>query len=316
MEEISLPATRQLLGPQTIRQLSDHLGVQPTKKLGQNFLHDGGTVRRIVAASGVKSEEVVLEVGPGLGSLTLGLLDAGAYVTAIEIDPPLARQLPLTVAQMRPDLAPNLHVHLSDALDLGAWQQLGTPWQEPRRLIANLPYNVAVPILLHCLALYPSLRSALVMVQAEVADRLVATPGQKSYGVPSVKAAWYGPSKRAGAIGRTVFWPAPNVDSALVDLQISDTPRGTDELRNTTFRIIDAAFAQRRKMLRAALRSWIGSAEETTVLLEEAGIDGTRRAETLTVDEFQLLGEAAVRVDPVRAPLLTKILSAQESRYA
>ncbi len=282
-----------LLGPQTIRELSATLGVQPTKKLGQNFLHDGGTVRKIVAAAASNPGDVVLEVGPGLGSLTLGLLDSGARVCAVEIDPVLAEQLPLTVADFRPDCTSRLHVHRADALDLGGWEECGGDWPEPTRLIANLPYNVAVPILLHCLELFPSLRSALVMVQSEVADRLVASPNTKTYGVPSVKAAWYGSAKRAGAIGRTVFWPAPNVDSALVDLQVSSPARGSERLRKATFAVVDAAFAQRRKMLRASLRAWTASAGE---LLKTAGVEPTLRAENLSVEEFIQLGQAALEL--------------------
>lgn len=283
-----------LLGPQLIRQLSDQIGVQPTKKLGQNFLHDAGTVRKIVETSGVKPGDVVVEVGPGLGSLTLGLLDAGARVCAVEIDETLARQLPHTTERMRPELMDMLRVQTADALTVSSWETIGGDWPPPRRLIANLPYNVAVPILLHFLETFPTLESALIMVQAEVADRLVAAAGSRQYGVPSVKAAWYGSAKRAGAIGRKVFWPEPNVDSALVDLQVSREPKGTDELRGATFAIVDAAFAQRRKMLRASLKAWLGSSPDVAALLNSAGIDGTRRAETLNVEEYVRLGQAAL----------------------
>lgn len=282
-----------LLGPVEIRRIAAELDLQPTKKLGQNFLHDGGTVRRIVAVSGAGPQDSVIEVGPGLGSLTLGLLAAGAKVTAIEIDPKLATQLPATAAKMQPENAENLTVVQSDALQVDA-QMCRDPWGPPNRLIANLPYNVAVPILLHMLQIFPSLSSVLVMVQAEVADRLVAPPGTRTYGVPSVKAAWYGKATRAGSIGRTVFWPAPNVDSALVRLDVFPAARGDDQLRQATFEVVDAAFAQRRKMLRSALRTWVGDAEAARALFAQSGVDPTRRAETLTIEEFVALGQAAL----------------------
>lgn len=293
-----------LLGPVAIREISAALGVSPTKKLGQNFLHDGGTVRRIVASAQIDPGDIVLEVGPGLGSLTLGLLGAQARVCAVEIDPTLAEQLPKTVAELQPDRADDLVVYRADALTVQSWAECAPGWAPPRRLVANLPYNVAVPILLHFLALLPTLESSLVMVQAEVADRLVAGPGSKTYGVPSVKVAWYGQAKRAGSVGRTVFWPAPNVDSALVDVQLFAEPRGDESLRQATFALVDAAFAQRRKMLRAALRSWVDSAEEVNALLERAQIDPTRRAETLSIDDFVQLGRASLTMSVSEAPLL------------
>ncbi len=277
-----------LLGPVAIRELADSLGVRPTKKLGQNFLHDGGTVRRIVAASGVQNGDVVLEVGPGLGSLTLGLLEARAQVCAVEIDPVLAAALPDTVRQYQGDV--QFQVHRGDALEIESWEQIAGDWPEPKRLIANLPYNVAVPILLHALAVLPSLESALVMVQSEVADRLVAGPGSRTYGVPSVKAAWYGLARRAGGIGRSVFWPEPNVDSALVDLQCRET-LGDETLRDATFAVVDQAFSSRRKMLRGALKPMFGA--ETTQILESAKVDGQLRGENLSLEQFVAIAKAA-----------------------
>lgn len=315
-DDVASVRSGRLLSPPAIRELSETLGVQPTKKLGQNFLHDGGTVRKIVAISGVGPKDVVLEVGPGLGSLTLGLLDSGAHVCAVEIDPLLAKQLPLTAKEYRGEGAQRLRVHRADALSLTGWQECGGDWPRPTRLIANLPYNVAVPILLHCLELFPSLNSALVMVQAEVADRLVARPGTKIYGVPSVKAAWYGLAKRAGAIGRTVFWPAPNVDSALVDLQVQHPPRGTDELRAATFGIADAAFAQRRKMLRSSLRAWTGTTEDTASLLRLAGIDPTLRAEDLAPGDYVKLGESALHLASDGAANLVEALGSGRNTNA
>lgn len=304
-----------LLGPAQIRLRAEELGVRPTKKLGQNFLHDAGTVRRIVAAAEIKPGDSVVEVGPGLGSLTLGLLEAGAYVAAIEIDPVLAAGLPDTVIAHQRAAAGRLHVCQADALTVDSWGQCGGGHELPVRLAANLPYNVAVPILLHFLALLPSLRSALVMVQSEVADRLVAGPGSRVYGVPSVKAAWYGTAKRAGAISRTVFWPVPNVDSALVDLQLLAGPRGSDQLRRITFRLVDAAFAARRKMLRSALRGLVGDSAEVALLLEQAHVDGSRRGETLTIDEFVRLGQVALGLSVAQAPQIAEIRAQVEEEY-
>lgn len=304
-----------LLGPAQIRELAEQWGIHPTKKLGQNFLHDAGTVRRIVRAAQVRPGDSVTEVGPGLGSLTLGLLDAGADVCAIEIDPDLARALPDTAQSLQPGAASRLHVRAADALQIAGWEECASGAPEPTKLVANLPYNVAVPVLLHCLAVFPSLRSALVMVQAEVADRLVAAPGSRVYGVPSVKAAWYGDAKRAGSIGRTVFWPAPNVDSALVHLHINSEPRGTDELRRVTFRIVDAAFAARRKMLRSALRGLGADTGEVSLLLARADIAGTRRGETLSIDEYVRLGRAALSLSAAEAPALHALCTQTQEEY-
>lgn len=277
-----------LLGPAEVRALAAALDVRPTKRLGQNFVHDANTVRRIVSAAGLAADDVVLEVGPGLGSLTLALLPACRSVVAVEIDPVLAARLPETVAERAPSVADRLRVVTADALtvrvdDLGA----------PTVLVANLPYNVAVPVVLHLLAELPSLRHGLVMVQAEVADRLAAAPGSRVYGVPSVKAAWYADVRRAGAVGRAVFWPVPNVDSALVSF--TRRPAPSTVVRGLVFSLVDAAFAQRRKTLRAALAGWAGSADAAGRLLAEAGIDPSARGEQLTVADFAGLAEAAVR---------------------
>ncbi|MDT4926740.1 MAG: rRNA (adenine1518-N6/adenine1519-N6)-dimethyltransferase [Pseudonocardiales bacterium] len=274
--------TSVLLGPSDIRALADRLGVRPTKTLGQNFLHDANTIRRIVRTAELEVGETVLEVGPGLGSLTLGLLDAGHPVTAVEIDPVLADALAATVADRLPG-AP-LSVVTADAL------QVRDVPGAPTALVANLPYNVAVPVVLHLLAAVPSLQRGLVMVQAEVADRLAAAPGSRTYGVPSVKAAWYAHASRAGAVPRTVFWPAPKVDSGLVRLVRRDPPV-TTATREQVFATVDAAFAQRRKTLRAALAGWAGSAAAAEDALRAAGIDPSARGETLTVHEFATLAE-------------------------
>jgi 16S rRNA (adenine1518-N6/adenine1519-N6)-dimethyltransferase len=272
-----------LLGPADIRELADALGVRPTKALGQNFLHDANTIRRIVRTAALEPAEQVLEVGPGLGSLTLGLLEAGHPVTAVEIDPVLAAALPATVAARLPDLP--LTVLTADALRL---QDL--PGPAPTALVANLPYNVAVPVVLHLLERVPTLRAALVLVQAEVADRLAAPPGSKVYGVPSVKAAWYAAATRAGAVSRTVFWPVPNVDSGLVRL-VRRRPPQTTASRAQVFAVIDAAFAQRRKMLRSALAPWAGTAAAAETILRAAGVDPTARGETLDVAAFARVAE-------------------------
>lgn len=264
-----------------MRQLAAQLGIRPTKQLGQNFVIDPNTVRRIVRTAGVGPDDVVVEVGPGLGSLTLGLLPEVRRVVAVEIDPPLARQLPLTVRERAPELADRLEVVEQDALTLA-----GVPGEPPTAFVANLPYNVAVPVLLRLLEKLPSLQRGLVMVQAEVADRLAAPPGSRTYGVPSVKAAWYADVRKAGSVGRNVFWPAPNVDSGLVSFTRREPP-GAD--RAATFAVVDAAFAQRRKTLRAALAGWAGSAAAAEERLRAAGIDPGARGETLTVEQFALL---------------------------
>lgn len=268
-----------LLGPAEVRTLAERFGVRPTKQLGQNFVHDANTVRRIVTAAGVGRADTVLEVGPGLGSLTLALLDVVDEVIAVEIDPVLAEQLPSTVADRAPTLADRLRVVPADALRVRAADLPG----EPTALVANLPYNVAVPVLLHLLAELPSLTTALVMVQAEVADRLAAEPGSRVYGVPSVKAGFFGEVRRAGAIGTQVFWPAPRVDSGLVRVRrYAEPPWPIDEEhRRRVFEVVDAAFAQRRKTLRAALAGWAGGAAEAERRLVAAGIAPTARGETL-----------------------------------
>lgn len=284
-----------LLGPIEVRQISEALGIRPTKTLGQNFVHDAGTVRRIVNAAGVIDGDEVIEVGPGLGSLTLALLETGARVRAIEIDPPLAAALPETVRSRMPEAVQRFTVIRQDAMTVQPDENFGHPeWPSPTKLVANLPYNVAVPVLLTLLHRMPSLTEVLVMVQAEVADRLAASPGSKIYGVPSVKAAWYGNAERAGTIGRSVFWPVPNVDSALVRLRRTPTPRGSEELRVATFEVVDAAFGQRRKTLRAALKNWLGSAETAEALLHASGIDPTLRGETLTIEDFTTLGQTVL----------------------
>ena len=279
-------AEAQLLGPAEIRELAAELDVTPTKKLGQNFLHDPNTVRRIVAAAELSPEDHVVEVGPGLGSLTLGLIDTAASVTALEIDPRLAGRLPTTVGEFAPEFADRLTVINTDALQASRADFDAAP----TALVANLPYNVSVPVLLHLLAELPSIRRVLVMVQKEVADRLAAQPGSKIYGVPSVKAAFYGDVSRAGTIGKHVFWPAPNIESGLVRIDVAaDAPR---ELRETIFPLVDAAFAQRRKTLRSTLSGIYGSAAAAEEALRAAGIDPGLRGEKLTVADFIRLGEA------------------------
>jgi 16S rRNA (adenine1518-N6/adenine1519-N6)-dimethyltransferase len=272
-----------LLGPAEIRELADRLHVTPTKRLGQNFVHDANTVRRIVAAAGLTPDDVVLEVGPGLGSLTLGLLPVAAHVHAVEVDPVLAAALPDTVtAHAGPAVAARLTVHPADALRLTA-AAIGEP--PPTALVANLPYNVAVPVVLHLLAELPILRHGLVMVQKEVADRLTAGPGSKVYGVPSVKLAWYAHARAAGRVPPNVFWPVPNVDSGLVAFTRREPPR-PDVPRAAVFAVVDAAFAQRRKTLRAALAGWAGGADRAAAALLAAGIDPGARGESLTVEQF------------------------------
>ena len=273
------------LGAADVRRLADALDLRPTKQKGQNFVIDANTVRRIVRESGITGDDVVVEVGPGLGSLTLALLEVARRVVAIEIDPLLAERLPATIARYAPDHADRFEVVLADAMRIEV-----VPGPPPTALVANLPYNVSVPVLIHLLALLPSLERGLVMVQAEVADRLAAPPGSKTYGVPSVKAAWFADVRRAGAIGRSVFWPAPNVDSGLVAWTRTDPPR-TTATRQQVFAVVDAAFAHRRKQIRPALRELAGSAEAASAALEHAGIDPTVRGEMLAVGDFARIAE-------------------------
>ena len=280
-----------LLGPGDIRALAAELGLRPTKALGQNFVHDANTIQRIVRLAQTSPGDVVLEVGPGLGSLTLGLLDAGAQVVAVEIDPVLAGALPSTVAAHQPDAASRLSVVPGDALRLSE-----LPDPQPAALVANLPYNVAVPVVLHLLDVLASMRSALVMVQAEVAARLAAPPGSKVYGVPSVKAAWYATAERVGTVPRTVFWPEPNVDSGLVRLTRRSPPAVPEGVtRADVFAVVDHAFAQRRKMLRSALAPWAGSAAAAESVLRAAGVDPRARGETLDVSAFAAIAAAGAR---------------------
>jgi 16S rRNA (adenine1518-N6/adenine1519-N6)-dimethyltransferase len=277
----------QLLGPAEIRGLAAELDVRPTKKLGQNFVHDPNTVRRIVDLAGVGPDDVVLEVGPGLGSLTLGLLATGARVVAVEIDPKLATRLPVTVAERAPEVAAHLTVVTADALRVRAADFEFAP----TTMVANLPYNVAVPVVLTLLAELPSLVRGLVMVQTEVADRMAAGPGSRIYGVPSVKLAWYGRARKVAAVPRAVFWPVPNVDSALVSFERGEPLSAVDQ--KTLFAVVDAAFSQRRKTLRAALATWAGSAERAGELLAAAGIDPKTRGEQLDVHDFARIAVAA-----------------------
>ncbi|MGI6786889.1 MAG: 16S rRNA (adenine(1518)-N(6)/adenine(1519)-N(6))-dimethyltransferase RsmA [Gleimia sp.] len=321
-----------LLTPTNVREICSALRIQPTKTLGQNFVHDAGTVRKIVATANISEGEHVLEIGPGLGSLTLGLLEGGARVTAVEIDPVLATALPATVqghapgAPLRVLQADALKVNTVDRLNEAKFADDSTKqWEAPTKLVANLPYNIAVPLVLGVLENFPSITELLVMVQTEVAQRMSAKPGAKIYGVPSVKVAWYGDARLAGAISRHVFWPVPNVDSSLVritryasstsdsdgralansgpgaqgaDGQASDTTliQGPDTAgvsRQLLFEVVDVAFAQRRKTLRAALKKWAGGAEQAEALLLQAGIDPSRRGETLSIEEFIDLTRAA-----------------------
>ncbi|GAA1071171.1 16S rRNA (adenine(1518)-N(6)/adenine(1519)-N(6))-dimethyltransferase RsmA [Tsukamurella spumae] len=279
-----------LLGPAEIRALAGQLSVRPTKTLGQNFVHDPNTVRKIVAAANVRPDDIALEVGPGLGSLTLALLDAAAAVTAIEIDSVLAEQLPKTVADRAPELADNLTVIGEDALKVSGAQV--SVAGSPTVLVANLPYNVSVPVLLHLLAEVPTLRTVLVMVQLEVADRLAAAPGSRVYGVPSVKAAYYGQVRKAGTVGRAVFWPEPNVESGLVRIDLHGPDGRADVDRAQLWAAVDAAFAQRRKTLRAALAGWAGSPAAAEEILVAAGIDPRERGEKLGVEQFAALAAA------------------------
>ena len=267
-----------LLGAAEIRELAAQLDLRPAKSLGQNFVHDGNVCRKIVRTADVVESDIALEIGPGLGSLTLALLEVAREVIAVEIDRRLAQQLPLTVAQ-HSDRSDALQVHNLDALQLQSLDK------NPTVLVANLPYNVSVPVLLHLLETLPSLQRGVVMVQAEVADRLAAKPHSKEYGVPSVKAAWWADVTGAGSVSRTIFWPQPNVDSKLVAFT-RRTPPGDEVMRKKVFMVIDLAFAQRRKMLRAALSSLFGSSAAAESALQSVGIDPTLRGEALQIQDF------------------------------
>ena len=274
-----------LLGAGEVRSIAERWGIRPTKQWGQNFVVDANTVRRIVRLAGVRPGAVVLEVGPGVGSLTLGLLAAGAHVVAVEIDPVLAEALPDTVARLRPEDVGRLDVIAGDALRVTDLPSA------PDALVADLPYNVAVPGVLYLLETFPSLRTGLVMVQSEVADRLVAPPGSRTYGVPSVKLAWFARAERAGAVPASVFWPVPRVESGLVAFTRHDSPP-SQASRAEVFAVIDAAFAQRRKTLRAALAGWAGSAAEAERILVSAGVDPGARGESLDIAQFARIASA------------------------
>jgi 16S rRNA (adenine1518-N6/adenine1519-N6)-dimethyltransferase len=272
-----------------VRRLAERLDLRPTKQRGQNFVIDANTVRRIVRTSGVTADDVVLEVGPGLGSLTLALLATGARVIAVEVDPVLAAALPAIITSYAPEQAERCEVVEADALRITE-----VPGLVPTALVANLPYNVSVPVLLHLMALLPSLERGLVLVQAEVADRLVAPPGSRTYGVPSAKAAWFADVRRAGSVGRTVFWPAPNVDSGLVAWTRREPP-AVQVSREDVFRVVDAAFAQRRKTLRSTLKVLAGSAEVAEQALTRAGVAPGTRGEALGIESFARIAEALAR---------------------
>ncbi|MDQ5860799.1 MAG: 16S rRNA (adenine(1518)-N(6)/adenine(1519)-N(6))-dimethyltransferase RsmA [Actinomycetota bacterium] len=285
MTEPTAAAPAPLFGASDIRRLAEEIGIRPTKTLGQNFVIDGNTIRRIVSVANIGPTETVLEVGPGLGSLTLGLLDAAQTVVAVEIDPVLAAKLPETVKDWRPEAAGAFHLVQADAMKVTSLPV------EPTAIVANLPYNVAVPVVLHLLQHFPSLQHGLVMVQDEVADRLAAGPGSKTYGVPSVKAAWYSSMRKAGVIGMNVFWPAPKIQSGLVAFTRREPPE-TTATREQVFAVIDAAFAQRRKTLRAALAGWAGGAPEAERCLIAAGVAPSARGEVLDIHAFARIAEA------------------------
>lgn len=272
----------ELLGSADIRRLASELDLRPTKKLGQNFVIDPNTIRKIVSAASLTGQESVVEIGPGLGSLTLGLLEKAAEVTVVEVDPKLAGALEQTAQEKAPGA--KLRIVHADALALRALPV------DPDALVANLPYNISVPVLLHFLEAFPSIRKGLVLVQAEVAARLTASPGSKVYGSPSVKLAWYAKATPAGEVSRNIFWPIPNVDSALVYFEKRAEPFDQSK-RESVFNVIDQAFSQRRKTLRQALANWAGSPAEAEEILIKAGISPQARGESLTVSDFVKLGE-------------------------
>ena len=274
----------ELLGAVDVRELASRLDVTPTKKLGQNFVTDPNTIRRIVAAAKLSGAETVVEIGPGLGSLTLGLLEIVKKVIAVEIDPKMAAELESTIAKRAPGT--DFTLVRDDALKVDELPSA------PDALVANLPYNISVPVLLHFLERFASIKTGLVLVQAEVAHRLAAEPGSKIYGIPSVKLAWYAESYLAGNVGRNIFWPVPNVDSALVYFSKRQVPLGDEQLRLATFEVADAAFGQRRKTLRQALANWAGTPAEAERILVAAGVSPQARGEELTVNQFVAIAQA------------------------
>jgi len=288
MARVRQETLSQLLSARDVRDLADKLGIRPTKTLGQNFVVDANTVRKIVRVADLAPDDVVVEVGPGLGSLTLALLEVVDRVVAVEIDPVLAAELPATISA-RARTGTSFEVVLADAVQVAE-----LPGPEPTALVANLPYNVAVPVLLSMLARFDSLRHGVVMVQSEVADRIVAGPGSKIYGVPSVKTAWYAQARRAGSVPPPVFWPVPRVDSGLVAFTRREPPE-TAATREQVFAVVDAAFAQRRKTLRAALGTWAGSPARAEELLRAADVDPSLRGEQLTVTDFARIADAQLR---------------------
>jgi 16S rRNA (adenine1518-N6/adenine1519-N6)-dimethyltransferase len=278
------------LSPSEIRALADALGIRPTKRLGQNFVIDANVCRKIVRVAGVEENDVVLEIGPGLGSLTIVLLQVAHEVVAVEIDPALAQALPRTMAARLPEESKRLTVINADAMQLESLHG-----KLPTVLVANLPYNISVPVLLLVLERFHSLKSGLVMVQSEVADRLAAKPGDKAYGIPSVKAAWWAKLAKAGSVSRSVFWPVPNVDSGLISFTRQDPPV-CSVTRQEVFAVIDAAFATRRKMLRSALSTWAGSPSQSEALLIAAGVPPTVRGEELSLGDFVSIAAAKARI--------------------
>lgn len=295
-EEAEEPVT--LLGPSDVRGLADELGLRPTKARGQNFVVDPNTIRRIVAAAEIEPADVVLEVGPGLGSLTLGLLPAATHVHTVELDPLLAQALPDTVARYAPELRHQFTGHLADALALTA-----PPDPAPTALVANLPYNAAVPVVLHSLATMPTLRHGLVLVQHEVAERLTAVPGTRAYGGPTAKLAWFASARLVGRVPRRVFWPMPRVDSSLVAFTRRPPPPpsatgGRTPPRPAVFAVVEAAFGQRRKTLRVSLAGWAGGTERAERILTAAGVPADARAESLTIAQFAAIAVAAGTVTP------------------
>lgn len=285
-----MTAQVELLGAADIRELAAKLDVMPTKKLGQNFVTDPNTIRRIVAAAKLRGSETVVEIGPGLGSLTLGLIEVAKRVVAVEIDPKLASELEATVSKRAPGV--DFTLVRGDAMKVTELPAASGERIQPDALVANLPYNISVPVLLHFLETFTTIQTGLVLVQAEVAHRLAATPGSKIYGVPSVKLAWYADAALAGNVGRTIFWPVPNVDSALVYFAKRPTQLGDESLRLAVFEAIDAAFAQRRKTLRQALADWAGSAADAERILLAAGVDPKLRGEQLDIHDFVRIARA------------------------
>jgi 16S rRNA (adenine1518-N6/adenine1519-N6)-dimethyltransferase len=274
-----------VLTPATVQALLDEHRITPKKSLGQHFLADPNTARRIVALADVERGDLVLEIGPGLGSLTLALLGAGAEVLAVELDARLAHVLAAVTADQRG----SLEIRVDDAL-AADWVSL-LAGRGPWACVSNLPYNVAVPVVMRVLETAPDVDRLLVMVQREVGERLAADPGDEAYGAVSVKVAFHAEAAVVGVVPPTVFVPRPKVDSVLVRMRRRAEPPVAVPSEEALFTLVRAGFAQRRKMLRRSLAPVLGPRVEA--VLTGAGVEPTARAEVLGLEQWAAVARSA-----------------------